>query len=232
MHNRNFGSAELDVDLHKLKVRHWYLARESWIRGLQIQQAFVWSLKRRIGDKLFSRLTRCWTTCSVIKHACACGQKDHSCSSIPLQWHRNQDIGRLGVTSNVLGNALKKRISCLVKFRIAEALDGASSRCRQGVTGTPRQLHWYERSAHLVRCANRLNITFVVPILHCSVCDDVKTVSDGRGNTFLEVDGRFQQMSGMPSHACGREQFLPKPTCFPEVRRRRSAQAETCISRA
>ena len=90
-----------------------------------------------------------------------------------------------------------------------------SSRCRQGFTGTSRQLHWYERSAHLVRCSNRLSITFVVPILHCSVCDDVQTVSDGRGNTFLEVDGRFLQMSGIPSHACGREQFLPKPTFSP-----------------
>ena len=30
-----------------------------------------------------------------------------------------------GVMSNVLGNALKKHISCLVEFRIAEVLDGA-----------------------------------------------------------------------------------------------------------
>ena len=96
---------------------------------------------------------------------------------------------------------------------------------RQGVTGTPRQLHWYERSAHLVCCANRLSITLMVSMLRGSVCDDVKTVSDGRSNTFLEVDGRFLQMSGMPGHACGREQFLPKPTCFSEERRWRSAQA-------
>ena len=39
----------------------------------------------------------------------------------------------------------------------------------------------------------------------------------------------FLQKSGKPSQACGREQFLPKPTCFHEVRRRRSARAETSI---
>ena len=75
---------------------------------------------------------------------------------------------------------------------------------------------------------DRLSITYVVPVLQCSVCDDdVKTVSDGGSNTVFEVDGRFLQMSGIPSQACGREQFLPKPTCFHEVRRRRSARAET-----
>ena len=66
---------------------------------------------------------------------------------------------------------------------------------------------------------NRLSIPFVVPILHCSVCYDVKTVSDGRSNTFLAVDGRFLQMSGMPSHVSGREQFLPKPSCGVHKRR-------------
>ena len=38
-------------------------------------------------------------------------------------------------------------------------------------------------------------------------------------------------MSARSSQAYGREQFLPKPTCFPEVRRRRDARAETSISR-
>ena len=89
-----------------------------------------------------------WSTCSVIKHACACGQKNHSsfchfkpfaflhpicdgaltCSSISLQWqqyHRNQDVGRLDVTGNVHSNDLKKHIFCLVKFYITEMLAGA-----------------------------------------------------------------------------------------------------------
>ena len=101
--------------------------------------------------------------------------------------------------------------------------------------GTPRQLHLYERSAHLVRCANRFENHFCGAYftLFCvGVRRIVKTVSEDRSNTFLEVDGRFLQMSGMPSHVCGRKHFLPKPTCSSEVRRRRSAQAETRISRA
>ena len=51
-----------------------------------------------------------------------------TCSSITLQWkqyHRNQEVGRLGVTSHVHGNDLKKHIFCLVKFCITEVLDGA-----------------------------------------------------------------------------------------------------------
>ena len=80
-----------------------------------------------------SRVRTLLSSCSVIQHACACGQVNHSafchfkpfaflhlicdgaltCSSILLQWrqyHRNQDVGRLGVTSNVHGNDLKKHI--------------------------------------------------------------------------------------------------------------------------
>ena len=41
MHQRIFSGAELDVALHMLRVQQWYLACESWIRGLQIQQASV-----------------------------------------------------------------------------------------------------------------------------------------------------------------------------------------------
>ena len=40
---------------------------------------------------------------------------------------------------------------------------------------------------------DQLNITYVVLVLHCSVCDDVKTVSDRGSNTVFEVDGRFLQ---------------------------------------
>ena len=40
----------------------------------------------------------------------------------------------------------------------------------------------------------------------------MQTVSDGKGNTFLEVDIRFPLMSEKLSHAFG----LPKPTCFPK----------------
>ena len=38
---------------------------------------------------------------------------------------------------------------------------------------------------------DRLSITYVVLVLHCSVCDDVKTVLDGGSNTLFEVDDRF-----------------------------------------
>ena len=41
---------------------------------------------------------------------------------------------------------------------------------------------------------DRLSITYVVLVLHCSVCDDVKTVSDGGSNTLFEVDGRLLQI--------------------------------------
>ena len=41
----------------------------------------------------------------------------------------------------------------------------------------------------------------------------------------------FLRKSGLPSHACGCEQFLLKPTCFHEDRRRRSVRAETSMSR-
>ena len=81
----------------------------------------------------FCAVSETWPTCSVIKHACACGQENHSsfchfnpfaflhlicdgaltCSSISLQWkqyHRIQDVGRLGVTSNVHGNDLKTHL--------------------------------------------------------------------------------------------------------------------------
>ena len=41
---------------------------------------------------------------------------------------------------------------------------------------------------------HRLSITDVVLALHCSVCDDVKTISEGGSNTLFEVDGRFLQI--------------------------------------
>ena len=34
VHQRNFSGEELDVGLHMLRVQQWYLACESWIRGL------------------------------------------------------------------------------------------------------------------------------------------------------------------------------------------------------
>ena len=37
---------------------------------------------------------------------------------------------------------------------------------------------------------DRLSITSVVPVSHCSVCDgDVKAFSDGGSNTVFEMDG-------------------------------------------
>ena len=41
---------------------------------------------------------------------------------------------------------------------------------------------------------DRFSITYVMLVLHCSVCDDVKTVSDGGSNTLFEVGGRFLQI--------------------------------------
>ena len=41
---------------------------------------------------------------------------------------------------------------------------------------------------------DRLRITYLVLVLHCSVCNDVMTVSDGGSNTLFEVDGRFKQI--------------------------------------
>ena len=41
---------------------------------------------------------------------------------------------------------------------------------------------------------DRLSITYVVLVLHCSVCNDVKTISDGGSNTVFDVDGRFLQI--------------------------------------
>ena len=41
---------------------------------------------------------------------------------------------------------------------------------------------------------DRLSITYLVLVLHCSVYNDVKTVSDGGNNTVFEVDGRFLQI--------------------------------------
>ena len=41
---------------------------------------------------------------------------------------------------------------------------------------------------------DQLSITYVVLVLHCSVCNDVKTVSNGERNTLFEVDGRFLQI--------------------------------------
>ena len=51
---------------------------------------------------------------------------------------------------------------------------------------------------------NRLSISFVAPVSHCSVCDVDEAFSDGASYTLFE--------------ACGRE------TCFHEVRRRRTRE--------
>ena len=77
---------------------------------------------------------------------------------------------------------------------------------------------------------NRLSITFVAPVSHGSVCDVDEAFSNGVSYTSFEVDGRFLQKSGVLSQACWREQFFPKPTCFHEVRCRRSARAkQACL---
>ena len=58
--------------------------------------------------------------------------------------------------------------------------------------------------------------------------------SNGKSNTVFEVNGCFfffKKKSGLPSQACGREQFLPKPTCFHEVHCRQSIRAKTSMSR-
>ena len=41
---------------------------------------------------------------------------------------------------------------------------------------------------------DRLSITYLVLVLHCSVWNDVITVSDGGSNTLFEVDVRFLQI--------------------------------------
>ena len=41
---------------------------------------------------------------------------------------------------------------------------------------------------------DQLSITFVVLVLHCSVYNDVKTVSNGERNTLFEMDGFFLQI--------------------------------------
>ena len=99
-------------------------------------------------------------------------------------------------------------------------------------------LHVYARCAKL-ECLptssdvhDRLSITSVVPFSHCSVCDGG---CDGVFGWWKQHSLRggwlfFLRKSGLPSHACGREQFLLKPTCFHEVRRRRSVRAKTSMS--
>ena len=41
---------------------------------------------------------------------------------------------------------------------------------------------------------DELSITFVMLVLHCSVYNDVKTVSNGARNTLFEMDGFFLQI--------------------------------------
>ena len=60
---------------------------------------------------------------------------------------------------------------------------------------------------------DRLSITYVVLVLHCSVCDDVKTVSDG-GNTVFEVDGRFLQILEYRVKLAGVNSSFRKPPVF------------------
>ena len=131
VHNRNFGSTELDVALYKLKVQHCCLARESWNRRPRYKRLWcgLWNLAY-----LFRHTTRlcmwpknhslfCHFNPIAFLHLICNGAL--TCSSIHLQWkqyHRNREVGRLG---HVHGNDLKKHIFCLVKFCITEVLDGA-----------------------------------------------------------------------------------------------------------
>ena len=41
---------------------------------------------------------------------------------------------------------------------------------------------------------DRFSITYVMLVLHCSVCDDAKSISDGGSNTLFKEDGRFLQI--------------------------------------
>ena len=38
---------------------------------------------------------------------------------------------------------------------------------------------------------NRLSITFVAPVSHCSVCDVDEAISEGNSYTIFEVEGLF-----------------------------------------
>ena len=66
---------------------------------------------------------------------------------------------------------------------------------------------------------NRLSITFVAPVSHCSVCDVDEAISEGGSYTIFKVGKPFLTGIGKPTQACGRE------PCFHEVRRRRNARA-------
>ena len=127
VHSRNFGSIELDVALHKLKVQHCCLARKSWNRRPRYKRLWcgLWNLVH-----LFRHKTR---LCVWQNHSLFCHFNPFAflhlicdgaliCSSIHLLWkqyHRNQEVGRLG---HVHGNDLEKHIFCLVKFCITEVL--------------------------------------------------------------------------------------------------------------
>ena len=104
VHSRNFGSIELDVALHKLQVQHCCLARKSWNRRPRYKRLWcgLWNLVH-----LFRHKTR---LCVWQNHSLFCHFNPFAflhlicdgaltCSSIHLLWkqyHRNQEVGRLG----------------------------------------------------------------------------------------------------------------------------------------
>ena len=141
MHNRNFGSTELDVALQKCNSSILHVKVRSVVYRYNRLPCVDRTQKQQ---QTFLEFTRCWSTCSVMKHVCACVQVNHSafchfkpfaflhlicdgalaCSSIPLQWkqyHRSQEVGRLVVTRHVHGSDLRKHIFCLVNFCITDS---------------------------------------------------------------------------------------------------------------
>ena len=66
MHQRNFSGSKLDVAVHRLKVRQWSCVKVGSVL-YKYNNLLCVDRNEKNEDKHFSRSSRCWSTCSVLK---------------------------------------------------------------------------------------------------------------------------------------------------------------------